>query len=86
MRRFQEVWTAVDIDGIVAPPAADSLLTMPPKAARFVGREAIGGFFATAPMEGRLDLIRLVPTRLNGQPPSPPTPKTRSTACIAPTA
>jgi RNA polymerase sigma-70 factor, ECF subfamily len=68
MQRFQVAWAAVDIDGIVALLAADSLLTMPPEAARFIGREAIGAFFATAPMEGRLDLIRLVPTRLNGQP------------------
>ena len=68
MQRFQDAWAAVDIDGIVALLADDSLLTMPPEAARFPGRESIGTFFATAPMEGRLDLIRLFPTRLNGQP------------------
>ena len=31
-------------------------------------REQIGAFFATAPLEGRLDRIRLVPSRANGQP------------------
>ncbi len=68
MQRFQDAWAAVDIDGLVALLADDSLLTMPPEAARFPGREAVGAFFATAPMDGRLDLIRLVSTRLNGQP------------------
>lgn len=68
MRRFQEAWARVDIDGIVTLLAGDALLTMPPEAARFDGREQVGAFFATAPMEGRLDLIQLVETRANGQP------------------
>jgi RNA polymerase sigma-70 factor, ECF subfamily len=68
MRRFQEAWAAVDIDGIVALLADDALLTMPPEAQRFEGSAQIGRFFATAPLEGRLERIRLVPTRANGQP------------------
>jgi RNA polymerase sigma-70 factor, ECF subfamily len=68
MRRFQDAWAAVDIDGIVALLAGDALMTMPPEAARFSGGEVIGGFFATVPLEGRLDLIRLVPARANRQP------------------
>jgi RNA polymerase sigma-70 factor (ECF subfamily) len=68
MQRFQAAWKAVDIDGIVALLADDALLTMPPEPMRFEGPQAIGDFFATVPLEGRLDRIRLVPARANGQP------------------
>lgn len=68
MRRFQEAWAAVDIDGIVALLADDALLTMPPDPLRLEGSAAIGSFFATVPIGGRLDRIRLVPTRANNQP------------------
>ena len=68
MRRFQEAWEAVDIDGIVALLADDALLTMPPDGVAIPGAAAIGRFFATQPMEGRLDRIRLQPARANGQP------------------
>jgi len=68
MRRFQDAWEAVDIDGIVALLAADALLTMPPEFVSIAGATEIGTFFATAPMEGRLDRIRLLPARANGQP------------------
>ncbi len=68
MRRFQEAWAAVDFDGIVSLLADDALLTMPPEAQRFEGSAEIGSFFANAPLDGRLDRIRLVPTRANGQP------------------
>jgi RNA polymerase sigma-70 factor (ECF subfamily) len=68
MERFCDAWAAVDINGLVELLADDVLLTMPPEAARFEGREQVGAFFATAPMEGRLDRIRLVPADANGQP------------------
>jgi RNA polymerase sigma-70 factor (ECF subfamily) len=68
MRRFQEAWAAVDIPALIALLSDDALLTMPPEAARFEGAEAIAAFFATAPMDGQLDLITLQPTRANGQP------------------
>ena len=68
LERFQEAWAAVDIRGLVELLADDALLTMPPEAARFEGKEQIGMFFATAPMDGNLDRIRLVPARANGQP------------------
>lgn len=68
MRRFQDAWEAVDIDGIVALLTADALLTMPPESVSIAGAAEIGTFFATAPMEGRLDRIRLLPVRANGQP------------------
>ncbi len=68
MKRFQEAWAAVDIDGLVALLADDALMTMPPDPGRFEGREQIVRFFATVPMDGRLDRIPLVPVRANGQP------------------
>ena len=68
MRLFQDAWAAVDIERLVALLADDALLTMPPEAARFDGSAAIGAFFAAVPLDGRLDRIRLLPTRANGQP------------------
>jgi RNA polymerase sigma-70 factor, ECF subfamily len=68
MRRFVDAWEAVDIKRLTALLADDALLTMPPDVMRIVGASEIGGFFATVPMDGRLELIRLLPTRANGQP------------------
>jgi RNA polymerase sigma-70 factor (ECF subfamily) len=68
MRKFVEAWEAVDIDGLNELLAGDALMTMPPDPFRALGAEAITDFFATVPMGGRLDLIRLRPTRANGQP------------------
>ena len=67
-RRFMTAWDAVDIDGIVEPagPRRDD-----GHAARAVvrrGAEAVGAFFASVPLGGRLDRIRLVPTAANRQP------------------
>jgi RNA polymerase sigma-70 factor (ECF subfamily) len=68
MRRFQDAWAAVDIPAIVELLAPDAMLTMPPERLRFDGREAVGEFFATVPLGGRLDRIDLVPARASGQP------------------
>jgi RNA polymerase sigma-70 factor, ECF subfamily len=68
MRRFQEAWDAVDIAAIVALLSDDALLRMPPEAVSIAGAAEIGRFFATAPLEGRIDRIRLRPARANGQP------------------
>lgn len=68
VRRFQEAWAAIDIEGIVALLSDDALLTMPPEALRFEGSAQIGAFFATAPLDGHLDRIKLVATRANRQP------------------
>jgi RNA polymerase sigma-70 factor, ECF subfamily len=68
MRRFVDAWEAVDIERLTSLLATDSLMTMPPEAMHFVGPAEIGGFFATVPMDGRLDLIRLLGVRANGQP------------------
>jgi RNA polymerase sigma-70 factor (ECF subfamily) len=68
MRRFVEAWEAVDIEALTALLAGDALMTMPPEQMRVEGAAAIGAFFATVPLGGRLDLIRLLPARANGQP------------------
>ncbi len=68
MRLFLDAWANVDISRIVALLSDDALLTMPPVRMRFEGAPAIGEFFATEPLDGRLDRITLVETRANGQP------------------
>jgi RNA polymerase sigma-70 factor (TIGR02960 family) len=65
--RYIEAWEAVDIPGLVALMREDAVMTMPPDPAVFLGREAIGAFFATVPAGGALDQIPLVPTRANRQ-------------------
>ncbi|WP_053227344.1 RNA polymerase subunit sigma-70 [Solirubrobacter soli] len=65
---FLDAWAAVDVPRIIALLTDDALLTMPPMGARFEGATAIGEFFATQPMDGRLDRITHTVTRANGQP------------------
>jgi len=66
--RFMAAWQRRDIDGLVGLLREDAVLHMPPLALRHVGREQIARFLRTVPAEGRLDRIRLVATRANGQP------------------
>jgi RNA polymerase sigma-70 factor (ECF subfamily) len=68
VRRYVEAWDAVDIDGLVRLLKEDAIMTMPPFPQVYVGARTIGAFFATEPEGGRLDRIRLVPTRANRQP------------------
>jgi RNA polymerase sigma-70 factor (ECF subfamily) len=68
VRRLVDAWHAADVPAIVALLTDDALLTMPPQPERYVGRAAIGTFFATVPAGGRLDRFRFVPTRANRQP------------------
>ena len=68
MDRFQRAWADMDLEALVALLADDALLTMPPEDMRFHGARVIGQFFATVPLGGRLDRIRLVPARANRQP------------------
>jgi RNA polymerase sigma-70 factor (ECF subfamily) len=68
VEEFLRVWADVDIAGLNALLARDAVLTMPPEDVRIDGADAIAGFFATVPAEGRLDEIRLRATRANGQP------------------
>jgi len=65
---FLRAWRECDIPALAALLRDDATLTMPPQAIRIVGRDAVTGFFATVPAEGRLDLIRLVEVRANGNP------------------
>jgi RNA polymerase sigma-70 factor (ECF subfamily) len=65
---FLRAWHACDIPALAALLRDDVTLTMPPQAIRIVGADAVAGFFATVPADGRLDLIRLVVTRANGHP------------------
>jgi RNA polymerase sigma-70 factor, ECF subfamily len=68
LRRFLRAWQQCDIDGLAALLREDAVLHMPPLPMRYVGRQAVAGFFGTVPAEGRLDRIRLVAIRANGQP------------------
>jgi len=68
LRRFMEAWDAVDVDGIVSLLARDAMMAMPPEPFYVRGAAALGGFFASVPLGGRLDRIRLVPTAANRQP------------------
>jgi RNA polymerase sigma-70 factor (ECF subfamily) len=65
---FLSAWADVDIPRIVTLLADDVVLTMPPMGLRFEGAAAVGEFFATQPLDGRLDRITHTVTRANGQP------------------
>lgn len=66
--RFVRAWQDCDVDALADLLREDAVLSMPPESATIFGRDRIAEFFATVPADGRLDLIRLVPTRANGQP------------------
>jgi RNA polymerase sigma-70 factor, ECF subfamily len=68
LETFLRAWHACDIPALAALLREDVTLSMPPQAIRIIGRDAVAGFFATVPADGRLDLIRLVVTRANGHP------------------
>jgi RNA polymerase sigma-70 factor (ECF subfamily) len=65
---FMRAWHDCDIPALAALLRDDATLTMPPQPLRFVGRDAVAGFFATVPAGGRLDLIELLEIRANGEP------------------
>ncbi|TCO58294.1 RNA polymerase subunit sigma-70 [Actinocrispum wychmicini] len=67
LTRFIDAWHRRDIAGLTALLREDAELRMPPETMEFLGRDAVIGFFAAVPAEGRLETIRLVPTRANGQ-------------------
>jgi len=68
LNAFMRAWQACDIPALAALLRDDATLTMPPQAIQITGRQAVADFFATVPAAGRLDLIRLIATRANGQP------------------
>jgi RNA polymerase sigma-70 factor (ECF subfamily) len=68
LRRFMLAWQRRDLEGLAALLAEDAVLEMPPQSLRYLGREQVAAFFGAVPADGRLDRIRLVATRANGQP------------------
>jgi len=68
LEAFLRAWQACDIPALAALLHQDATLNMPPQSIRIMGRDPVAAFFATVPADGRLDLIRLVTTRANGQP------------------
>jgi RNA polymerase sigma-70 factor, ECF subfamily len=68
VKRFMAAWDAIDIDGLVSLLTDGATMTMPPERMKIAGAAAIGRFFSSVPLEGRLDEIRLVPTSANRQP------------------
>jgi RNA polymerase sigma-70 factor, ECF subfamily len=68
LRRFMLAWQRCDLEGLAALLAKDAVLEMPPQSLRYLGREQVARFFGAVPADGRLDRIRLVATRANGQP------------------
>jgi RNA polymerase sigma-70 factor, ECF subfamily len=68
VKRFMAAWEAVDVDALVALLTDDAVMTMPPERMQVSGARAIGHFFSSVPLDGRLDQIRLVPTGANRQP------------------
>jgi RNA polymerase sigma-70 factor (ECF subfamily) len=68
VRRFLDAWESADLDALAALLTEDALLTMPPMPLWYRGAAAVAGFFGTVPAGGRLEQIRLVPTRANRTP------------------
>jgi RNA polymerase sigma-70 factor (ECF subfamily) len=68
LRRFMLAWQRRDLEGLAALLREDAVLHMPPQSLRYLGREQVVRFFGAVPAGGRLDRIRLVATRANGQP------------------
>jgi RNA polymerase sigma-70 factor (ECF subfamily) len=65
--RYVEAWEAADIEGLVKLLRDDVRMTMPPTPSWYLGRPAVGAFFATflASELGRGS--RVLPTAANGQ-------------------
>lgn len=55
-------------DDSLALLTEDAILTMPPIDVRIEGAESVGEFFATEPLGGHIERIRLIPTTASGQP------------------
>jgi RNA polymerase sigma-70 factor, ECF subfamily len=63
---FVDAWERSDVDAVVAMLASDGVLSMPPLATWYRGREAIAVFLEAMPLR-RGRRWRLVPVRANGQ-------------------
>jgi RNA polymerase sigma-70 factor (ECF subfamily) len=64
--RYLAAWEGHDVAGFVALLKEDATFTMPPWLQWYLGRDAIGAFFAMA--WNHCGGLRLVPTAANGQP------------------
>jgi RNA polymerase sigma-70 factor, ECF subfamily len=67
VERLAAAWETADVDAIRDMLAEDAVLTMPPWAAWFRGRENVAEFIARAPLIPERHW-RAVPTQANGQP------------------
>jgi RNA polymerase sigma-70 factor (ECF subfamily) len=68
LERYVRAWEASDIDGFVALLREDAVLSMPPWAQWYRGREAIRTFYAWAWQSRSEGGLRLVETAANRQP------------------
>jgi len=65
VERFVRAYEAGDVAALVALLTEDVLLSMPPMPFEYEGRDAVGRFFSSVILGGRI--YDLVPTRANGQ-------------------
>jgi RNA polymerase sigma-70 factor (TIGR02960 family) len=66
--RFSDAFEGGDVDRVVSLLTDDARLTMPPAPLEYDGLAAIAHFLSTVPGGGHLEMVKLVPTRANGQP------------------
>jgi RNA polymerase sigma-70 factor (ECF subfamily) len=67
-RRFADAFTAGDVDGVVELLTDDAWLSMPPAPHEYHGRDAVAAFLAASAAWRGERPMRLIPTRVNGQP------------------
>lgn len=67
LARFVDAWQRRDLPALAATLRDDVALTMPPELVEILGRNDVMEFLSTVPADGRLEEIRLVPIRANGQ-------------------
>lgn len=68
LARFMDAWARADFDALASLLQEDAVLAMPPASLWFRGRPAIIDFLSSVPAGGRLQDIRLLSVRANGQP------------------
>jgi hypothetical protein len=66
--RYLAAGEANDFDRLASLLRSDAVLSVPPLPLRYVGREAIIGFYAMLRAAAARPMDRLVPTRANRQP------------------
>jgi RNA polymerase sigma-70 factor (ECF subfamily) len=64
--RYVQAWERNDVDALVAMLTESAILTMPPVASWFRGRDAVADLLRARPLHGGLQW-RLTPTHANGQ-------------------